>query len=52
MEGLLDRILGTPAPPPPKDVPAIEPDIRGARTIREQLAKHRTIESCANAGSL
>ncbi len=44
---VLDRILGTPSPPPPKDVPAIEPDIRGARTIREQLARHRTIESCA-----
>jgi hypothetical protein len=44
---VLDRILGTPAPPPPKDVPAIEPDIRGAKTLREQLAKHRTIESCA-----
>jgi hypothetical protein len=44
---VLDRILGTPAPPPPKDVPAIEPDIRGAKTLREQLAKHRSIESCA-----
>ena len=29
------------APPPPPDVPAVEPDIRGATTIREQLAKHR-----------
>ena len=28
-------------------MPAIEPDIRGATTIREQLAKHRQIESCA-----
>jgi mono/diheme cytochrome c family protein len=45
---VLDRILGTPTPPPPKDVPAIEPDIRGAKTIREQLAKHRTIASCAS----
>ncbi len=45
---VLDRILGTPAPPPPQDVPAIEPDIRGAKTIREQLAKHREIASCAN----
>jgi hypothetical protein len=45
---VLDRILGTPAPPPPKDVPAIEPDIRGAKTLREQLAKHRTIASCAS----
>lgn len=45
---VLDRIMGTPSPPPPKDVPAIEPDIRGAKTIREQLAKHRTIASCAS----
>jgi hypothetical protein len=44
---VLDRILGTPPPKPPADVPAIEPDIRGATTIREQLAKHRDIESCA-----
>jgi hypothetical protein len=44
---VLDRILGTPPPKPPANVPALEPDIRGATTIREQLAKHRTIESCA-----
>ena len=44
---VLDRILGMPPPPPPDNVPAIDPDIRGARTIREQLAKHRSIESCA-----
>ena len=43
---VLDRILGTPPPPPPDNVPAIDPDIRGARTIREQLAKHRSVESC------
>jgi hypothetical protein len=28
-------------------VPAIEPDIRGAKTIREMLAKHRSQDSCA-----
>ena len=44
---ILDRILGTPPPPPPDNVPAIDPDIRGAKTIREQLAKHRSIETCA-----
>ncbi len=44
---VLDHLLGDPAPPPPKDVPAIEPDIRGAKTMREQLAKHRQIDSCA-----
>ncbi|HMC64005.1 MAG TPA: DUF1592 domain-containing protein, partial [Gemmataceae bacterium] len=44
---VLERILGTPPPKPPADVPAIEPDIRGATTMREQLAKHRKIASCA-----
>jgi len=43
---MLEKFLGTPAPPPPPDVPAIEPDIRGATTIQEQLAKHRDIASC------
>lgn len=44
---VMDHIIGRPAKPPPPNVPAIEPDIRGAVTIREQLAKHRKIESCA-----
>jgi hypothetical protein len=44
---VLDRILSTPPPRPPENVPALEPDIRGATTIREQLAKHRQIASCA-----
>jgi Protein of unknown function (DUF1592)/Protein of unknown function (DUF1588)/Protein of unknown function (DUF1587)/Protein of unknown function (DUF1585)/Protein of unknown function (DUF1595)/Planctomycete cytochrome C len=44
---LMDRILGKPVPPPPASVPAIEPDIRGAVGIRDQLAKHRQSESCA-----
>ncbi|KAA5543106.1 DUF1592 domain-containing protein [Roseiconus nitratireducens] len=44
---VLDHLLGRPAPPPPPGVPAVEPDIRGATTIREQLEKHREIESCA-----
>ena len=44
---VLDRILGKPPQPPPPDVPAIEPDIRGATTIRQQLDKHRHVESCA-----
>ena len=45
---VLERILGTPPAKPPADVGAIEPDIRGATTIREQLAKHRNVESCAS----
>jgi hypothetical protein len=44
---VLDRLLGQPPDPPPPNVPAIEPDVRGAKTIREQLAKHRSNASCA-----
>ncbi len=43
---VLDRILGTPPKPPPPDAGTIEPDIRGATTMREQLAKHRRNETC------
>jgi hypothetical protein len=48
---VLDRILGTPPSPPPPGVAAVEPDIRGATTIREQLAKHRQVASCATCHS-
>lgn len=44
---VLTNLLGQPAPPPPAGVPAVEPDIRGATTIREQLKLHRDNESCA-----
>ncbi|MGV3663819.1 MAG: DUF1592 domain-containing protein [Prosthecobacter sp.] len=43
-----ERILGEHIPPPPPGIPAIEPDIRGATSIRDQLAKHRSNESCAS----
>ncbi len=44
---VLDRIMGVPPDPPPKSVAAVEPDIRGTKTIREQLDAHRNIEACA-----
>jgi hypothetical protein len=44
---VMKQILGEPPAPPPADVPAVEPDIRGAITIRDQLSKHRTDKSCA-----
>lgn len=44
---LLERIVGTPAPPPPPNAGGIEPDTRGATTIREQLAKHQSVKTCA-----
>lgn len=43
----LDRILGTPPSSPPPDAGAIEPDTRGATTIRQLLAKHSRNESCS-----
>lgn len=42
-----ERLLGIPIPPPPPDTPAVEPDIRGAKTLREQLELHRRKGSCA-----
>jgi mono/diheme cytochrome c family protein len=44
---IMERILGEAPPPPPPGTPAIEPDTRGAVTIRQQLDKHRSIASCA-----
>ncbi len=42
-----ERILGVRVAPPPS-VPAVEPDIRGAVTIRQQLELHRSDASCAS----
>jgi len=44
---VMEKLLGQPPPPPPKSVPAIEPDIRGASTVRELLAKHTESPTCA-----
>jgi len=44
---IMERLLGQPPPPPPPSIPAAEPDIRGAETIRELLALHTKLESCA-----
>ena len=44
---IMERLIGEPPPPPPASVPAVEPDIRGAKTIRELLALHTKSESCA-----
>jgi len=46
-----ERLMGLPVPPPPPAVPAVEPDIRGAVTIREQLQKHRQDQACAGCHS-
>jgi hypothetical protein len=41
-----ENILGVPPPPPPDVVPAIDPDVSGATTIRDRLAKHRADATC------
>ena len=45
---VMDRLLGKPPEPPPANIAAVEPDVRGATTIREQLAKHRNNATCAS----
>ena len=44
---MMENVFGQPVPPPPAGVPAVEPDISGATTLREQLDKHRNVASCA-----
>jgi hypothetical protein len=41
------RLLGISVPPPPPNVSPVEPDVRGAKTLREQLALHRANPGCA-----
>ena len=44
---VMNKLLGYTPPPPPANVLAIEPDVRGATTLREQLVKHRADVTCA-----
>ena len=43
---VLKHLLGTPPPPAPKEVPALVPDLNGAKTVRDLLEKHRNDASC------
>lgn len=43
---VLENIFGTPPAPPPDDVPALDPDVRGAKTVRDLLTKHRESAAC------
>ena len=47
----MKRLLGDPPAPPPPGVGSVEPDTRGATTIRELLDKHRNSESCMGCHS-
>ncbi len=50
---MLRRVLGTPTPPPPANVPKIAADDKafGARTIREELQAHQRNATCASCHS-
>jgi hypothetical protein len=47
---VLDNILGAPVPPPPGDVPQLKETAEGEKpkTMREQMAEHRTNPTCAS----
>lgn len=41
-----ERLLGIPIPPPPPNIEPVDPDTRGAKTLREQLALHSSQGTC------
>jgi hypothetical protein len=49
---ILENILGSPPPPPPPNVPQLEESSVGsAKSLREQLEKHRASAACASCHS-
>lgn len=44
---VMKNLFGKHPPPPPKDVPALDIDTSQAKSVRETLAAHTQIESCA-----
>jgi hypothetical protein len=48
---LLENVLGDPPSDPPNNIPAVEPDTTGAKSIRDLLEKHNADQSCAGCHS-
>ncbi len=48
---VMERLLGNPPQPPPPGIPGVEPDVRGATTLRELLDQHRDMDSCRSCHS-
>jgi len=44
---VMEKIMGIVPTPPPPEAGSIEPDVRGATTVRQQLEKHRSNATCA-----
>ena len=42
-----ENLLGVKPPPPPDEVPSIDANVSGAKTIREKLAKHSVDSTCS-----
>jgi len=42
-----EKILGIEPRDPPQNIPSVDPDATGAKTIREQLARHQADPACA-----
>lgn len=50
---VLENLLGTPAPPPPANVPALEDNTVSAMlSVRERLTEHRANPACASCHDL
>ncbi len=51
---ILDKILNTPPPPPPPNVPPLEESAHDeeAKTLRQQLERHRSDATCASCHNL
>jgi Protein of unknown function (DUF1588) len=45
---VLSNLLGQPPAPPPPNAGSVEPDTRGAATIRDLLEKHKSDAVCAS----
>ena len=48
----MERIVGNKPPPPPPGIPGVEPDVRGASTLRELLEKHRSSDTCRSCHAM
>ncbi|TWU50826.1 hypothetical protein Poly51_41190 [Rubripirellula tenax] len=44
---VLESLLGITPPPPPDEVPSIDANVSGSKTIREKLAKHSQDATCS-----
>jgi cytochrome c553 len=49
---ILDTLLGTPIPPPPPNVPALEAGNMAGKSMREMLVLHRSSAACAACHNL